>query len=487
MDLCPNCLHEVSKKDKRCPVCKQKLIKKRSKNSKKFLVSLLSILILIGGVAIFYKNAHSKERIMNKFEAALANHNTSALEKLVVHKDSSKITKAEAAALSRLVTAVGEVKTAAYFKAIEQNNLLHTYKMVAPEVSIEKSVNPDLTYEIKGVSSKNVIPGLYEIEGVFLPKDFPTTSIAKQLVVAQDTQVDEELFNSSPISFRNIDLGLISNVSLQHGENSVPLLTLIEKSPFSIPNRYKAEFQLVADLPWGKTTSKKLFIDEVISSFSVNLVNEETESKINKLGEQLHLALSKKKFDESVFSPNALKVVKNSKKMGGEFSPHQLSPATVAVDDENNITGLIAWYIPKTAVNYSINFKYDAASKQFMIEDFGDLHSILDQWGDSVTPKMSKLPENILSAYLKANFNTLLDNSEYVKKNVVRLNATTLIMGQVPNIEVKKFNRIEDDLIDVSLIQYFGERKLHFDAVFSTNGDQYWRITKMTTLTEKNN
>lgn len=484
MDLCPNCLHEVSKKDRICPVCKQKLIKK---SSKKIMIALLSIFIIIGGVAILYKNAHSKDRIMNKFESALANHDASALEKLVVHTDSSKISKAEAVALSRLVTAVGEVKTAAYFKVGEQNDLMHTYKMVSPETSIEQSVNPDLTYEIKGVSSKNVIPGLYEIEGVFLPKDFPTTSIAKQLVVEQDTQVDEDLFNSSPISFRNIDLGLISNVALQHGKNSVPILTLIEKSPFSIPNRYKAEFQLVADLPWGKTTSKKLFIDEVSSSFSVNLVNEETESKMNKLGEQLHLALMKKNFDTSVFSPNALKNIKKMKKTEIEYSSSFLSPATVAVDDENHITGLIAWYNHNSADYFNLYLKYDPATNDFTIEKVGDIYNSDENWMDHVLPNLPKQPENLVAAFLKANFNTFLDNSEFVKKNVVRLNATTLIMGQVPNIEVKKFNRIEDDLIDVSLIQYFGERKLHFDAVLSTNGDQFWRITKMTTLTEKNN
>lgn len=188
--LCPTCLTELHKKQRQCPVCGVK----QKRSYKKFSIITASIalpLLLLTGILTYIIQSHSETTMQQKFADALANRDSKTLQKIVMHEDTSAITKKESQAITKLIADLGEVEVEKFFYPVQSNALLPLYKMTAENVSIAP-VDAPLQLDDSKMNLSKLVPGKYDVSVNFEDILKSEKTITLQ-VTAENTKLNADI------------------------------------------------------------------------------------------------------------------------------------------------------------------------------------------------------------------------------------------------------------------------------------------------------
>lgn len=423
MSICPSCLSEVNEKTKFCPVCKNKLPNKY--NVKKILIFtaiILLITISIFSLFLSFKNENSEEKVMNKFEKAIADRNVETIKKTVVHNDLTSITTTEAKALISLIEEIGEVEIVKLFSSRRTNQFLKPYKMKAPKTSLSHG-DPNFSYKIDGANTKNLIPGFYSVDVTVLPDIAPVKDKVTSKILKPNTSIASEL----PIEyfdFATLGLGYVPNINVSINKKEYTLTSLINRSPLPVIINENFDYHYIITTPWGEIENDTLNTSDFTDYYWNNkYVTDDQYKEIRKDTQKFYTHLSSHTIPQSGISKNVEQLLATAEKVetiNKKIIDFQI--VTLSVDDNNNIDGLVSNFKVKTKTSkgsvtlFSI---YDAKKKKFIIDDFlsddflnNDVE-FSSYWLNRVSLNISNLTDDQLRASFYTLYKALIKRASF--------------------------------------------------------------------------
>lgn len=386
--LCSRCLTELSNNEKTCPVCGLK----RSKNYKKLTFISLSItlpFIALFAIFSYIASSQTKEKVADNFYNALSERDTSALKKIIVHEDGSKISGIEAQAITDLITKVGEIEVEKLFYPIENNRLLNTYKMTASPVSLATVEHP-LNASIKSLNTKKLMPGNYAVtvsyEDIFSSASTRNLTITKPQTsfIKNFNLIDVEV---SPI--RNFPILFFHTLDLKINDKIIPLSKLISMNNFTAIEGGNTEFEIINNLPWGAVSSGKRKFSNQLNLDFLPIVTEKQANELKKITTTTlnNIANNEKPIkDTSDFLQNNPPVF--IKKISSENNITEFEEQSIFTNKKGEIVGAFFYLITEDALEMNALFSYDKTSEKWILEvlfstDFVDTDPPYNYYKDS--------------------------------------------------------------------------------------------------------
>lgn len=312
---------------------------------------------------------NSAEKTEDAFYTALANRDVSAIKKLTIHEDYSPITTTEAKAIVDLITTLGEIEVDQLFSPIVNNEVMNSYKMMAPTVSIAP-LEPAYELEMPGVNPSKLVPGKYKVtvinDGILRSKYKGLVDVKMKNTEIPMKKKYREVNISNTYTF---PLQAYNFIEISMNGKSTSLDEIIQNEPVDILDYKLPSYQIIGNWPWGKTKSSSFnFVDYI----SLDLLPYLDNKQENQLKSVLHKTLTD--LSEGIviqnyvtehfksFPPKLVKTVAASEKITA-FNIMDLT-----VDSEETINGIYTTF-SLGEDHFNAHFLYDLKNNKWQLNE----------------------------------------------------------------------------------------------------------------------
>lgn len=367
--LCPTCLTELHKKQRQCPVCGVK----QKRSYKKFSIITASIalpLLLLTGILTYIIQSHSETTMQQKFADALANRDSKTLQKIVMHEDTSAITKKESQAITKLIADLGEVEVEKFFYPVQSNALLPLYKMTAENVSIAP-VDAPLQLDDSKMNLSKLVPGKYDVSVNFEDILKSEKTITLQ-VTAENTKLNADIHyrKVEVFSEEHFPFQAFSNISVEMNGKTTTMEELSKQENFTIFNYKNPKYTIQVDWPWGKTTADKKILVEQIDLTTLPLLSEKQQKDILALLNDTLNALRKDQVNKETttkyFQKNIPKL-KDKEATADSLSLYYLEENNILMKKDGTLAGLSIYSDTANEEVLYAQLTYDKTSKKWFV------------------------------------------------------------------------------------------------------------------------
>lgn len=371
--LCRTCLNELKPGQKICPICGTKTTKKM-KFPLKLVASLLALLLLLVGTTFYLRWSNSAAKTEDGFYTALANRDVSAIQKLTVHEDSSKISTVEAQAIVGLIGSIGEVEVDKLFSPIKTNRLTSSYKMSAKTVSVAP-VPSEYELSMPGVTPSKLVPGKYKITVI---NDKILRSKYEELIDVQKKNKKLDLDSK----FKAVDISdtyyfplqAYNFIEISMNGKSTSLDDIVKNAPVEIFDYKLPSYKIIANWPWGKIESPSRNFVEYISLENLPYLDKKQQKQLKYI---LQKTLENLSDDIAIteyvtehfksFPPTLIKKAKNPV----TISKFQVSDITV--NKEESVNGIYTSF-SNDSNEFNAHFFYDSKNQKWQLNDLSGLN-----------------------------------------------------------------------------------------------------------------